>query len=257
MEAKPETVGQLLEMLFPGRDITAGLKRVQTVVEALAGQITAGMQRVLIPACEMADRLEAAPPVPGYEPMLIKRGHPPLMARGLSHWLRCASKDEVSKTTNARVVADTLRFLAKPGRAQSSISRKAGALLEVWNATAAALSDVFQGSSISVFEFVEALEGAVRGEFAACRRVREVAAALGPGLSVRRGPKVTEASITHQLLLGCVANTAGPKSYTFNPVSGDFTDPLTRATRLAFGNSRFDPRPAFRQHRARRQQKSN
>jgi hypothetical protein len=55
--------------------------------------------------------------------------------------------------------------------------------------TAAALSDVFQGSSISVFEFVEALEGAVRGEFTACRRVTEVAAALAPGLSVRRGPK--------------------------------------------------------------------
>jgi hypothetical protein len=69
MEAKPETVGQLLEMLFPGCDITAGLKRVLTTVG------------------DMIDRLEAAPPVPGYEPMLIKRGHPPLMARGLSHGL--------------------------------------------------------------------------------------------------------------------------------------------------------------------------
>ena len=94
MEAKPETVGHLLEMLFPG--CTAGLKRVLTAVG------------------DMIDRLEAAPPVPGYEPMLIKRGHPPLMARGLSHGLRSASKDEVSKTTKARLVAETLRFLAKP-----------------------------------------------------------------------------------------------------------------------------------------------
>src|SRR5208282_1590791 len=32
---------------------------------------------------------------------------------------------------------------------------------------------------------------------------------------------------------------------------GDFTDPLTRATRLAFGDPDFDPRPAFRRQRAR------
>ena len=235
MEAKPETVGHLLKMLFPGCDITAGLKRVLTTVG------------------DMIDRLEAAPPVGGYEPMLIKRGHPPLMARGLSHGLRSASKDEVSKTTKARLIADTLRFLAKPGRTQSSISRKAGALLEVWNATAAALSDVFQGSSISVFEFVEALEGAVRGEFAACRRVTEVAAALAPGLSVRRGPKVTEASMAHELLLRYL----GDGSYTYSEAHGDFTDALTCATRSAFDDPRFDPRPAFHRHRARRRQRSS
>jgi hypothetical protein len=122
-------------------------------------------------------------------------------------------------------------------------------LLKVWNATGA-LSDAFQGSDISVFEFVEALEGAVRGELAACHRVTEVAAAVAPGLSVRRGPKVSKVSMAHELLLTYVANTAGAKSYTYNAFSDDFTDPLTRATRLAFDAPHFDPRPASRRHKS-------
>ena len=78
--------------------------------------------------------------------------------------------------------------MAKPGRAKRSISRRAAALLELWNTTSD-LGNVFDAGDVSVFEFEEALEGALRGDIAACRRVTEVAAALAPGLSVRRGPK--------------------------------------------------------------------
>jgi hypothetical protein len=256
MEANPKTVREFLGELFPGWDIAAGVTRVLTVVETLANQFAAGIEQVAIPLCEMVDRLESAAPVPGYEPMLVERGHHPLLARGLSYCLIRSGKDEAYKITTERIVADTLRFLAKPGRTRRSISRKAAGLLEVWNATSS-LGNAFHGSDLSVFEFVEALEGAVRGELAACRRVTEVATRLALGLSVRRGPKVSEASMAHQLLLTYVANTPGPKSYTRNPISGEFTDSLTRATRTAFSNPRFDPRPAFRRHRVRRQQKSN
>src|ERR1700687_366550 len=151
------------------------------------------------------------------------------MARGASYWLIRLGKEEAKKAPKHRIVADTLRFLAKPGRTKGSISRKAAALLEVWNTTPA-LSDAFHDSDISVFVFVEALESAARAEFAASRWVTEVAATLAPGLSVRRGPKVSEASITHHLLFSYLANTSGPKSYTHNAYSEDFTDPLTRAT---------------------------
>jgi hypothetical protein len=182
--------------------------------------------------------------------MLIERGQHPLLARGLSYALIRSSKDEANEARMQRTVVDALRFLAKPGRTIRAISHRAAGLLEVLNTTSN-LGNVLDGVDISVFEFVEGLEGAVRGDPAACQRVTEIAAALAPGLSVRRGPKVSAASIAHELLLTYVANTAGPKSYTYDPVSGDFTDPLTCATRLAFGNPRFDPRPAFRRHRVR------
>jgi hypothetical protein len=256
MEAIPNTVGELLGELFPGCDIAAGLTRVLTFVEAFANQMQAGWERVAIPLCEWADRVESAAPVPGYEALLVERGQHPLIARSLSYGLIRLGNDEANKASTHRLVADTLRFLAKPGRTRRAISRKADVLLGVWNATST-LGDAFHGSDISVFDFIEALEGAGRGDFAACRRVTEVAAVLAPGLSIRRGPKVSEASFAHQLLLQYLADSAGAKSYTYNEIRGDFTDPLTRATRSAFDDPRFDPRPAFRRHRDRQRQKSN
>jgi hypothetical protein len=232
------------------------LKRVQTVVETLADRIPAVIERVIIPVCEMLERLERLPPAPGYEPMLIERGHPPLMARGLSYLIIRSGTDEAHKAKMQRTVVDAIRFLAKPARTKRSICRRAGALLEVWNTTFD-LGGVFNGSDVSVFEFVEALEGAVRGDVAACQRVAQVATALAPGLSVRRGRKVSTASLTHEFSLVYVANIAGPKAYTYDSVSDDYTDPLTRATRLAFGDPDFDPGPARRRQRKRLRLESN
>lgn len=256
MEASTYTVGELLGELSPGCDIDAKLKRVQTFVEVLADRMAAVIERMLIPACEMVERLERLPPVPGYEPMLIERGHHPLMARGLSYWIIRSGKDEANKAPTQRIVVDALRFLAKPGRTKRSISRKAAMLLEIWN-TASNMGDVFNGGDISAFGFTEALEGAVRGDLAACQRVTQVAAAMAPGLSARRGPKASAPSIAHELLLTCVANMAGPKGYTHDHMSGDYTDPLTGATRLAFGDPDFDPCSARRRQRKRLRLKSN
>ena len=78
MEARTQTIGEFLGELFPGCDIAGGLNCVMTFVETLADRIPAVIERVLIPACEMVERLDKLPPTPGYEPMLIERGHHPL-----------------------------------------------------------------------------------------------------------------------------------------------------------------------------------
>jgi hypothetical protein len=252
VEARIQTVGEFLGELFTRRDIDAGLKRAQTFVENL----TKVVERVVISACEMAERLDKLPPAPGYEPILIQRGQHPLMARGFSYVIIGLGKDAATEARTQRIVVDAFRFLAKPGRTKRSISRRAAVLLEVWN-TRSTLGTAFNGVGVSVFEFVEALEGAVRGDLTGCQRVTEVAAALAPGLSVRRGRKASAASIAHELLLTCVANMAGPKAYTHDHVSEDYTDPLTGATRVAFGDPDFDPGPARRRQRKRLRLKSN
>ena len=177
LKAHPTTVRQILKALFPGCDIAAGLERV---LETLAEQLLVVVARVSLAVDEAADRIEKMPPVPGYEPMLIERGYPPFMARGLSHGLIRWGKDEATKVRAERGAADALRFLAKPGRTKRSSSRRAAALLETWHKTPDVLGDAFDDSDVSLSEFVEALEGAVRGEFAACLRVTEVAAAVAP-----------------------------------------------------------------------------
>lgn len=124
MEASTYTVGELLGELFPGCDIDTGLKRIQTFVETLADRMPAVIERVVIPACEMVERLEKLPPVSGYEPLLVERCHYPPIARGLSHWIIRSGKDQANKARVQRTVVDTIRFLAKPGRQKRSISRR-------------------------------------------------------------------------------------------------------------------------------------
>jgi hypothetical protein len=58
VEASSQTIGELLEELFPGRDIVAGLERVLTIVERFADRIPAVIEPVLIKASEMAERLD-------------------------------------------------------------------------------------------------------------------------------------------------------------------------------------------------------
>ncbi len=289
VEASSPTSGEFLEEFFPGRDIAADLKRVQTfleslesfvnrilaVVEPVAIEVCEAVARldktvvqsmviqifevverfattifepVLVPVCEMHEQLEKLPPAPYYEPVLIELGQHPLMARGLAHGIIRAGKDEANNARMQRIVVDGLRYLAKPGRTPRSISRKAAILLEEWNTTSSNLSDVFYGVDFSVFEFVATLEGAVRGDFAAFQRAREIAAALAPGLSARRGPKASAASLAHELLLTYLGN----KAYTYDPVVGDYTDALTDSTRSAFGEPDFDPSPARRRQKKRR-----
>ena len=48
------------------------------------------------------------------------------------------------------------------------------------------------------------------------------------------------------MLLSEFRDIVGSASYTWDPVQEDFVDQLTRATRLAFGDFDFDPRPAVR-----------
>jgi hypothetical protein len=256
VEASSQTIGEFLAEFFPGRDIAADLKGVQTFLETLANRISAVVEPVVIRVCEMLERLEKLPPAPGYEPVLIERGHHPLLARGISHWIIDLARDEAHKAKMQGIVVHAIRFLAKPGRQKRSISRRAAALLEVWN-TNFDLGNIFDGVDLRVLEFAEALKGAVRGDLASCQRVTEIAAALAPELSVRRGRRASAASLAHEFSLACVANMAGPKAYTYNPVREDYTDPLTRATRLAFGDPGFDPRPALRRRKKRQRRESN
>ena len=100
MEARTQTIREFVGELFAGCDLAAGLKRVVTFVETLADQMPAIIERVLIPACEMFERLDKLPPAPGYEPMLIERGHHPLIARGLSYGIIRLGKEEACPSSD-------------------------------------------------------------------------------------------------------------------------------------------------------------
>jgi hypothetical protein len=186
------------------------------------------------------------PSSPGYEPLLVKRGQQPGSGASLFLCVDWLGKKNGRRSQNATDRRRQIRFLARPGRTKRAISRKAVVLLY------SELVRIFDDVDVNVFEFVESLEAVVRGDHTASQRVREMAAVLAPHLSVRRGRKVSAASSAHELLLSLVS-----ESYTWDDSIEDFSDPQTGATRLAFGDHDFDPRPAHRRRKERLRLKSS
>jgi hypothetical protein len=66
-------------------------------------------------------------------------------------------------------------------------------------------------------------------------------AKLKPHLPDPRGRRPKLISTAHEVFL-----EAAERAYTHNSLDDDFVDPAKRATRLAFHNPHFDPRPARR-----------
>ena len=236
------TIGDFLGFCFPGRDIDAEMKRFEAGID----QLQPAFNRVLARACEAAGRLEDMPPSPGYEPLLVEHGQHLVVARFFSYVWKGLAKKMADEARTQRTVAEAIRFLAQPGRTKRAISRRAVVLLE------SNLVRIFDGVDVSVSEFVESLEAVVRGDHTASQRVREIAAVLTPHLSVRRGRRVSAASSAHEMLLSL---TSG--SYTWDDLIRDYSDPQTGATRLAFGDPDFDPRPAHRRRKERLRLKSS
>jgi signal recognition particle subunit SEC65 len=103
------------------------------------------------------------------------------------------------------------------------------------------------------FEFIMLLKTFRKGDELARRRIAEIAADLVPHLPMNRGRKVSAASAAHEFLLEEAARVTKSEGYTYDEYEKDFTDPLTRATRAEFDDPDFDPRPAHRRFKKRRE----
>jgi hypothetical protein len=187
----------------------------------------------------------ALPPSPGYEPLLIKRGVDPILARAIAHLIVHRGTRVARETKSLPAVVDAIRFLAKPKRRRAAISRRAKTLLAAW-ADTSVIETIFEDAGMVEFEFIELLEAFTNGDDAAWRRISEIAAELVPHLEVPRGPKVSAASATHELFLQGATRFTGVRAFTYSELNEDYTDPLTRATRTEFGDKDFSPRAAWR-----------
>jgi hypothetical protein len=214
-----------------------------------------GLLRALSEVCEHIGvairRVAESPPSPGYEPMLIKCGFDPILARMMARLLVRTGTRIENDSKRLRTVVGAIRFLAKPGRRRRALSRRAEVLLTAWEETSV-IETIFDDAGLDVFEFVELLKSVAEGDEAARRRITKTAALVAPHLPSPRGRKVTAASAAHEFLLEEGVGVTGSRSYTWDPNKEDFTDPLTAATRLEFACPRFSPRPAYRRLKARR-----
>ncbi len=200
----------------------------------------------------LIQRVAASPASPGYEPMLIKRGVKPFVARGMAHLVVRRGKRVASEGKRLLEVAQAIRFLAEPGRQDRAIFRRSELLLAAWEETSI-VDTIFDSAGVKEFKFIELLRTFAKGDDFARRRIEEIAAAVAPHLPTLRGRKVSAASAAHEFLLdGLVHMTGSPNGFTWNQHKEEFTDPLTKATQEEFRDPDFDPRPAHRRFKARR-----
>jgi hypothetical protein len=186
--------------------------------------------------------------------MLVKGGVHPLFARPMAYLLARRGYRSANNSARYPAVVHAIQFLAKPDRRRQAICRKAAVLLAAWRETSV-IERIFDDAGLRDSEFVKLLELTVEGNEAVHRRLCAIAATIAPRLSVPRGRKISAASAAHEFLVKELGPLTKSQGYTWNPLEEDFTDPLTKATRIEFGDPDFDPRPALRRARARQRPK--
>jgi hypothetical protein len=239
-------IQNLIERTFD-QELKALIERAVVALAGLAERILAVLKPAAPRTVEFFGRLDRAEPVPGYEPYFVNLGYHPLAARLMGRILVQGAAADVASLNARRPVAEAIRFIAKPRRSAKAIAKKAEFLVRF--ASTLDRLDAFAKTDCNSANFLLSLQGVLRGEADAIESARSQARCIAPHLSLRRGPKVRIASYAHQAILQSRYLLRGA-SYTWDAVREDFTDRLTTATRSAFNEPNFDPRPALR--RARR-----
>lgn len=189
-----------------------------------------------------------APPSPGYEPWLVSLGYNPVLARMMARLLVNHGNRIARDARWYPKVAKALRALANPMSKKLVKTRRAADLLSAWEQSGV-IETLFDDAGLDVFEFIRLLELAAAGRGHDGKRLTELAAAVIPK---KKGRKTSAASAAHEFLLEKVAPTlAKRQAYTWKDSAEDYTDAVTQATRLEFGEADFDPRPARRRVKAR------
>jgi hypothetical protein len=249
MEASMPTLCDYIKEYLARPDVVERLKPVEALFVECS-KVYGGMFQM---AWTIAERATKSCPSIAYEPLLIEHGVKPVPARALASLTIRIGTRQANESRRLPEVIEAIRFLAKPGRRRQAILRRAEVLLAAWEETSI-IETIFDESLIEV-EFIGSLKSVVEGRAVAWRRLTEIAATIASLLSIPRGPKISAASASHELLLEELVSITGSQGYTWNSYKGekgDFSDRLTHATRREFGCPRFSPKSARRRLRRRR-----
>ena len=171
----------------------------------------------------IAQRAVESSPSIAYEPLLIEHGVKLVRARGLASLTIRRGTQHANESIRLPAIVGAIRFLAKPGRDRRAILSKAEVLFAAWEETSI-IDTIFDDAKLRESEFIGLLKSAVEGREVAWRRITEIAAVIAPLLSIPRGPKISAASASHELLLEELVSETGSQGYTWDPYKGDNGD---------------------------------
>jgi hypothetical protein len=191
------------------------------------------------------------PPSPGYEPLFKESGFDPVSARGMAHLIVRSGKRQAKERQLRRSVVRAIRALARRCQNNKPALEQAKFLLQVADESSI-VDTICCEAGLRETDLLPLLQATLDGQQVDQRRIVEIVSRLGPALSTPRGPKLSAASAAHEFLLDPeLPVLAGRNAYTWSDIDGNFTDALTRATRIEFSDPNFDPRPARRRIKER------
>jgi hypothetical protein len=113
-------------------------------------------------------------PSPGYEPLLIKRGENPLLARVKAYLAVDQGRKIANESRRYREVVTAIRFLAKPNRSGWALNRKIALLLAASRETRI-IRAIFIEARLSDHIFVSMLPLAAQGDETAIEWILKIA----------------------------------------------------------------------------------
>ena len=183
----------------------------------------------------------------------------PLVARGTAKLLVRHGNRVAAERRREPKAVKAIRILARSGRTNKAFDRNVAILLGAAKETTA-IETLFGSAGLDELEFIEALKKAADSD-PLWRETKcvEIAATVAPVMAVSRGRPMSAASAAHRFLVESLSEMGFERktrvAYSYSSLEEDFVDPLTKATRLEFGDPDFDPRPTRRrQTRANREQ---
>ena len=239
-------LNNLSECLFQA--ITQFLKRLSEtlspVLEAVARQ-----------SISLVQKIKDAPEIPSYEKLLIeKAGCEPLLAKFMAHQICHWGRNLAAEIKEGRRVRAIIDKMAVAGdRSALVMSRRAKNFrdqcrsVETRNLLEGAIKKA--NLSLTAVEFNQLVECACERDEIACRTLGRLCQQLAPHLPEKRGRPISAETCIHLFLLRWLNRSGNKCAYTSSIDNAGFTDPVTRATQLAFGNGGFSPLYAYKLHK--------
>ena len=195
---------------------------------------------------DIAGRVSAAPEVKGYHHFVRGMSATDFQAKLLSHWVMHQGQQEIRHQEYHKAVSCNVSFIAK-SKKRSKLNEAAQHLLCRLDSKGS--SPIFEEAcgrlGMSVTAFKQNLLMVVEGHQDA-KRLQEIASILNSELSGPSGRPPSIIGVTHEKLLFLCDASDKQRSYTYDSVLGRCVDAATKATELAFGVEKFDPRPICR-----------
>jgi hypothetical protein len=208
---------------------------------------------------EFVLRVESAPPSTTYEPLFIRFGDHPLVARMFARMIVTLGPEYADENNRQRrTIAKGIRDLGKKKTRRVPFIAKISATILSMPAAHSLIDAIFAESGHQDLgdEFANLLERSAAADPFACRRLADIAQAVAGDISPPRGRKISVATAMHELALEMLRLSGKPRAYTWNDKQEDYIDCVTEATRREVGNPDFYPQPARRRIRARLQRKA-